>query len=47
MWNLKNNTSECIQQHRCKKQTNGYQLGEERRDGQVRGMRVRDINYYV
>ena len=35
------------QTHRYRKQTSGYQRGEERGGGQVRGMGIRDSNYYV
>ena len=35
------------QTHRYRKQTSGYQWGEGRREGQDRGMGLRDTNYYV
>ena len=35
------------QTHRYRKQTSGYQRGEEKARGQVRGRRLRNINYYV
>ena len=51
MWNLKNNTNECICKaeltHRYRKQISNYQRGEEREEGQIRGMGLRDTNYYV
>ena len=51
MWNLKNNKNECIaklkQTHRYRKQTSGYHWGEGRREGQDRGMGLKDINYCV
>ena len=30
-----------------RKQTSGYQRGEEREEGQIRGLELRDPNYYV
>ena len=50
MWNLKNDTNECLcktetEPHR--KQTCGYQRGEGKGEGQIRGMRVTDTNYYA
>ena len=33
--------------HRYRKQTCGYQKGEERGEGQIRGMELADTNYYV
>ena len=33
--------------HRYRKQTSGYQWGEGRKEGQVKGMGLRDTNYYV
>ena len=35
------------QTHRCRKQTCGYQRGEGRGEGQIRGMGLTDINYYA
>ena len=35
------------QTHRYRKQTSGYQRGEGRGEGQIRGMGLRDTNYYV
>ena len=35
------------QTHRNGKQTSGYQRGEGRGEGQIRGMGLRDTNYYV
>ena len=35
------------QTHRHRKQTCGYQRGEERREGQIRGMGLTDINHYI
>ena len=48
-WNLKTNTNEQKakqkQTHRYKKQTCDYQRGEERWEGQIRGLGLRDIHY--
>ena len=33
--------------HRYRKQTSGYQVGQGRREGEIRGMGLRDTNYYV
>ena len=35
------------QTHRYRKQTNGYQRGEGKGEGQIRGMGLRDTNYYI
>ena len=35
------------QTHRYRKQTSGYQWGEGRGEEQVKGMGLRDTNYYV
>ena len=35
------------QTHRHRKQTYGYQRGEERRKGQIRSMELTDTNYYT
>ena len=35
------------QTHRYREQTSAYQWGEVRRNGQDRGMALRDIDYYV
>ena len=35
------------QTHRYRKQTSGYQREEEKGEGQIRGMGLRDTNYYV
>ena len=35
------------QTHRQRKQASVYQRGEQRREGKIRGMGLRDINYYV
>ena len=35
------------QTHRHRKQTCGYQRGEEKGEGQIWGMRLTDINYYT
>ena len=35
------------QTQRYRKQTGGYQWGEERGEGQDRGMRLGDTNYYL
>ena len=35
------------QTHRYRKQTSGYQRGEGSGEGQIRGMGLRDTNYYV
>ena len=35
------------QTHRYRKQTCGYQMGEESGEGQIRGMRLTDTNYYI
>ena len=34
------------QTHRYREQTSGYQWGEWSEEGQDRGIRLRDINYY-
>ena len=34
------------QSYRDRKQTCGYQRGEGREEGQIRGMRLTDTNYY-
>ena len=50
MWNLKNNTIECIyktETHRHRKQTCGYQRGKGSGEGQIKGMGLRHTNYYV
>ena len=33
--------------HRYRKQTCGYQRGEEKREGQIRGKGLTDTNYYM
>ena len=47
--NLKNNTNEWKtkqkQTHRYKKQRCDYQRGEDRWEGQIRGVGLRDIHY--
>ena len=35
------------QTHRYRKQTSGYQRGEGREEEQIRGIELRDTNYYV
>ena len=35
------------QTHRHRKQTSSYQRGEGSREGQIRGMGLRDTSYYV
>ena len=35
------------QTHSNRKQTCGYQRGEGKREEQIRGMRLRDTNYYI
>ena len=35
------------QTHRYRKQISGYQMGEERGEGRIRGMGLRDTNSYV
>ena len=51
MWNLKiiqmNLYTKEKQTHRHRKQTYGYQKGEGGREGQNRGMRLTDTNYYT
>ena len=52
MWNLKNNTTECIcktaTDSQIQKTTNGYQQGEGRGgEKQIRAMRLRGTNYYI
>ena len=47
IWNLKNNTNECIyktETNRYREKTSGYQWGEGRREEQFRGMGSRDTN---
>ena len=51
MWNLNNNTTECIykekQTHRYRKQTCGCQRREVSGEGQIRGMGLTDTIIYV
>ena len=50
MQNLNNNTNRCIcktETHRCRKQTCGYQREEDRKEEQIRGMKLTDTNYYT
>ena len=35
------------QTHRHRKQTSGYQMGEEKREGQVRGIGLINTNHYM
>ena len=46
MWNLKNNTNECICKTETDPQTCGYQRGEGR-GIQIRGMGLTDTNCYI
>ena len=35
------------QTHRHRKQTCGYQMGERKGEGQIRGMKLIDTNYHI
>ena len=50
MWNLKNNTNECIYKIETEsqtKQTFGYHREERSVKGQIRGMGLNETNYYI
>ena len=52
MWNLKkmiqmNLFTEQKQTHRYRKQTCGYQRGEEREEGKIRSMSLTDTSLYL
>ena len=55
MWNLKNKTNKYIYiyitkqklTYRDREQASGYQWGNRRNEGQDRGRRLRDPNYYI